>query len=64
MILQITPQEIAEKMKKEAEERLNNIAKKIKKVGDTIYFASLTDSNQVRIDQSASCDKCSVIFGI
>jgi len=32
MILQITPQEIAEKMKKEAEERLNSIAKKIKKV--------------------------------
>ena len=31
MILQITPQEIAEKMKKEAEEGLNSIAKKIKK---------------------------------
>lgn len=32
MILQITPQEIAEKMKKEAEERLHSVAKKIKKV--------------------------------
>ena len=32
MILQITPQEIAEKMKKEAEDGLNSIAKKIKKV--------------------------------
>jgi universal stress protein A len=32
MILQITPQEIAEKMKKEAEERLKSIVKKIKKV--------------------------------
>jgi universal stress protein A len=32
MILQITPQEIAEKMKKEVEERLNSVAKKIKKV--------------------------------
>ena len=31
MILQITPQEIAEKMKKEAEEGLNSIVKKIKK---------------------------------
>ncbi len=32
MILQITPQEIAEKRKKEADERLNSITKKIKKV--------------------------------
>jgi len=32
MILQITPKEIAEKMRKETELRLNSIAKKIKKV--------------------------------
>ena len=31
MILMLTPQEIAEKMKKEAEKQLNNLAKKIKK---------------------------------
>ncbi|MDR4503907.1 MAG: universal stress protein [Candidatus Scalindua sp.] len=32
LILQITPQEIAEKVKKEAEERLTSIARKIKKL--------------------------------
>lgn len=34
MILQITPQEIAEKVKKEAEERLNSIAKKINELSE------------------------------